>query len=106
VSGVIVRDRGLLDPEQTLAVQQAKPTDGFGRCEALIIVDHDRDIVADRLADSPDDRHVLLYRRIADVSFHALESLFGPFQSGLGGDRWPVESHCTIGRDRSRGPAK
>ena len=48
--GVIVRERGLLDPGQAFPVETMEALNGVGRRQRLIIVDHQRHFVADRSA--------------------------------------------------------
>ena len=70
---------------EALALEHADPADGVGRRQALVVVDHDRDRRADRLADGAHDREILLHVRVADLRLHAGEAACRPCRGGAGG---------------------
>src|SRR5260370_25749866 len=78
VSDVIVGEGRLFDPRESFVVQHAQTLHGLGRCQRLVIVDHDRDGVAHRLPHGTHHREVLLHRWIADFGLDTLKAALHP----------------------------
>ena len=100
VSRVVVRERRLLDPREPLGVEHAHPLHGLDRRQALVVIDHDRDLVADRAPHRADDRDVLLHRRIADLGLDAGEAALRPILGHLRRAQRAVVADRAVGRDR------
>ena len=83
-----------------LTIQNAKPLDGFNRRQRLVVVDHDRDGIADHVADCADDFQGFAERGIADLRLDALDSFFHPFRCRPCRALGTIVTHRAIGWDR------
>ena len=98
----VVGKRRLLDPRQSFVVEPLRTHNGVRRRKRLVVIDHQRHIVADHAAHRAHDLDVFAHARIADLRFDAFEPALGPLRRDAGGTLRAVVAGRTVCRDRLR----
>ena len=97
---VIMGQRRFFDPGEAFIVKHAQAPNSFARRQALVVVNHDRDGIADRFARGTDDGDIFLHRGIAELDFYAREAALGQIFRDFRRAFDAVISHCAVGRKR------
>ena len=97
---VVMGQGRFLRPGKPLVGKDSQTFHGTRRSQGLVVVDHDGDVVAHRLANRANDREVLLHRGVSDLGLDPFEPAQGPVLGNPGGALDTVISDGAVSRNR------
>src|SRR5210317_1993515 len=100
MTGIIVGERRLFDPGETLVVENPKTFYGLCRSEALVVVHHDGHVIARCLLNGAHNGDILLHSGVANLGLDTCESSFRPTLGALPRVLHAVVPDRTVGTNR------